>query len=712
MQSQGLNLKKKVTNFYSFAGMDNFSDNQKNFIWIYLNGYPAAFEKEISIIQATYRQGWYVPRFCYHSRLKIAGNCRMCFVEIEGITKPVIACATLIKDGLKVYLNSLLVYKSRESVLEFLLINHPLDCPICDQGGECDLQDQFLVMGSLTSRYYEENKKTVFDKNLSFLIKLSLNKCINCSRCVRFANDIVGDYSFSLIGRGENLEISNYAEDFFFSEISGNIVDLCPVGALTLKPLSYKLRPWETVDVKYVDFFDVFQPPIRIDFRGLSIIRVLPLQNNDIQEEWIGDKIRFIFTIFNKNRIFKPYLKINNNFFSISWISALIFIKNYYFKIINFFTIKKLFFYNLLNFDDNFSDVFQVFLFKKIFKKISFFNLPKYKKNNIFRKNYFLAVKDWDFLEYDIFFLINLNLRNEFPLLNLKIKEKISYDYIKVFFFGPFCDFNFFYFHCGNNLVNLWKLLNFNFKKNEKIGYFFGKINSNFINYLNFFKKTNSSFYFLNNSTNLCILDNEINLFNQYKSEFLLNNFYNYFSTSINFNQTFFLNKNFFINKKVLNTKFSHFDSSENTFNNLFLPLRYNFEQPSVFLNIIGVYTNLSYSSYRIFLNSVYSDLQICKSLVDILNLNLKLNLNSILRKKIPYNWEYEKYYLKLFQYELEKNNFFVLILYNFFFFKLVNYYTNFVNLNDYYKKICKKFFYNLSIFKIFIKVNSYQWLF
>jgi NADH dehydrogenase/NADH:ubiquinone oxidoreductase subunit G len=217
--------------------------------------------------------------------MKIVGNCRMCFVEIEGIPKPVIACATLIKNGLKIYLNSILVYKSRESVLEFLLINHPLDCPVCDQGGECDLQDQFLVMGNLTSRYYEEAKKTVFDKNLSFLIKLSLNKCINCSRCVRFANDIVGDYSFSLLGRGENLEISNYSGNFYFSEISGNVVDLCPVGALTLKPTSYKMRPWEVIDVKYIDFFDIFHPPIRIDFRGLNVLRVLPLQNEDIQEE-------------------------------------------------------------------------------------------------------------------------------------------------------------------------------------------------------------------------------------------------------------------------------------------------------------------------------------------------------------------------------------------------------------------------------------------
>jgi len=243
----------------------------------------------------------------------------MCFVEILNISKPSISCSTIISDGMNVSTSSFLAYKSRENILEFILINHPVDCPICDKGGECDLQDQYVVMGSLASRFYEHNKKSVKNKNISFLIKLSLNKCINCTRCTRFSQNVTGEYSFSLLGRGESSVISNYIKYIYIGEIIGNVLDLCPVGALTSKIISYDFRLWELFDVKYIDFTDVMQPPIRIDYRGLRVIRILPLTNELIQEEWISDKIRYNFKSLFKNRFFKPFIKKLVFFVSISW---------------------------------------------------------------------------------------------------------------------------------------------------------------------------------------------------------------------------------------------------------------------------------------------------------------------------------------------------------------------------------------------------------
>jgi len=210
----------------------------------------------------------------------------MCIVEIKNSLKPVIACSTLIYKNIDIQINSVLTFKARESVLQFILNNHPLDCPICDQGGECDLQDQYMIMGSNESRYFELNKKYVKDKNISFLLKLSLNKCINCSRCTRFSQVVNGDYSFSLIGRGENIFISNYFKTISkIYEISANVMDLCPVGAITSKLISYSFRIWEFNDISFIDYFDPFNPPIRIDYKGLKILRVLPLMNDLLKEE-------------------------------------------------------------------------------------------------------------------------------------------------------------------------------------------------------------------------------------------------------------------------------------------------------------------------------------------------------------------------------------------------------------------------------------------
>lgn len=211
-----------------------------SYLWVSINEYLFYFDDTITIFQGCLQKDIYIPRFCYHIKLKLAGNCRLCFVEDVETIKPVISCSTSISDEMHLFTHTKLVFEARESVLEFLLINHPLDCPICDQGGECDLQDQFMVFGGINSRFNEKVKKNVIDKNLATSIKLSLNKCINCSRCSRYINDSLGIYTFSLLGRGLSLEISNYTINYLFkSEMSGNVIDLCPVGAITSKFYSF-----------------------------------------------------------------------------------------------------------------------------------------------------------------------------------------------------------------------------------------------------------------------------------------------------------------------------------------------------------------------------------------------------------------------------------------------------------------------------------------
>jgi NADH-quinone oxidoreductase subunit G len=208
-----------------------------------INDYLYYYDRTVTMLQACMQKGIYLPRFCYHVKLKLSGNCRLCFIEDSDVVKPIIACSVLINDDMELFTHTQVIFDARECVLELLLINHPLDCPICDQGGECDLQDPYIIFGNITSRYYEKNKRSVYDKDISSTIKLSLNKCINCTRCVRFSQDIAGYYSYSMLGRGEYSEISNYyIYNLSFSELAANVIDLCPVGALTSKAYSFNNR--------------------------------------------------------------------------------------------------------------------------------------------------------------------------------------------------------------------------------------------------------------------------------------------------------------------------------------------------------------------------------------------------------------------------------------------------------------------------------------
>jgi NADH-quinone oxidoreductase subunit G len=284
---------------------------------------------EYTLLQACEAAGAEIPRFCYHERLSIAGNCRMCLVEVKGGPKPVASCAWGVRDcrpGPKgeppeISTRSPMVKKAREGVMEFLLINHPLDCPICDQGGECDLQDQAMGYGVDTSRF-AENKRAVEDKYLGALVKTSMNRCIQCTRCVRFSAEVCGAPEMGATGRGEDMEITTYLEQALTSELQGNLVDICPVGALTSKPYAFAARPWELGKTQSVDVMDGIGSAIRVDTRGREVMRILPRINEAVNEEWISDKTRHVVDGLRTQRLDRPYIRDNGKLRAATWAEA------------------------------------------------------------------------------------------------------------------------------------------------------------------------------------------------------------------------------------------------------------------------------------------------------------------------------------------------------------------------------------------------------
>ncbi len=294
-----------------------------------IDGKEIEVPAEFTLLQACEAAGAEIPRFCYHERLSIAGNCRMCLVEIKGGPKPVASCAWGVRDcrpGPKgeppeISTRSPMVKKAREGVMEFLLINHPLDCPICDQGGECDLQDQAMGYGVDTSRF-AENKRAVEDKYLGVLVKTSMNRCIQCTRCVRFASEVCGVPEMGATGRGEDMEITTYLETALTSELQGNLVDICPVGALTSKPYAFAARPWELGKTQSIDVMDAVGSAIRVDTRGREVMRILPRVNEAVNEEWISDKTRHIVDGLRTQRLDRPYIRESGQLRAASWAEA------------------------------------------------------------------------------------------------------------------------------------------------------------------------------------------------------------------------------------------------------------------------------------------------------------------------------------------------------------------------------------------------------
>ncbi|KAF3361251.1 hypothetical protein VD0004_g5887 [Verticillium dahliae] len=289
-----------------------------------IDGKKVSIEAGSALIQACEKAGVTIPRYCYHEKLMIAGNCRMCLVEVEKAPKPVASCAWPVQPGMVVKTNSPLTHKAREGVMEFLLANHPLDCPVCDQGGECDLQDQSMRYGGDRGRFHEiGGKRAVEDKNIGPLIKTSMNRCIHCTRCVRFANDIAGAPELGSTGRGNDLQIGTYLEQSLNTELSGNVIDLCPVGALTSKPYAFRARPWELKHSESIDVLDALGSNIRVDSRGLEVMRILPRLNDDVNEEWINDKTRFACDGLKTQRLTMPLVRRNGKFEPADWEQAL-----------------------------------------------------------------------------------------------------------------------------------------------------------------------------------------------------------------------------------------------------------------------------------------------------------------------------------------------------------------------------------------------------
>ncbi len=298
---------------------------------INIDGTEIEVDGAMTLIQACEEAGVEIPRFCYHERLSIAGNCRMCLVEVVGgPPKPAASCAMQVRDlrpgpegqAPKVKTNSPMVKKAREGVMEFMLINHPLDCPICDQGGECDLQDQAMAYGIDASRF-REPKRAVDDLNLGPLVSTAMTRCISCTRCVRFTSEVAGSSQMGQTGRGEDAEITSYLNETLDSNLQGNIIDLCPVGALTSKPYAFSARPWELNKTETIDVMDALGANIRVDTKGREVMRILPRNNDGVNEEWISDKTRFVWDGLRRQRLDRPYVRIDGNLKPATWPEAL-----------------------------------------------------------------------------------------------------------------------------------------------------------------------------------------------------------------------------------------------------------------------------------------------------------------------------------------------------------------------------------------------------
>src|SRR5256714_5688082 len=296
-----------------------------------IDGKEIDADPSLTLLQACEMAGAEIPRFCYHERLSIAGNCRMCLVEWVGSPKPQASCALQVRDippngegtPANITTKSPVARCAREGVMEFLLINHPLDCPICDQGGECDLQDQAMAYGRAAFNRYREFKRAVEDKYMGPLVKTSMNRCIHCTRCIRFATEVAGVPDIGATGRSEDMEITTYLQKAIGSELSGNVIDLCPVGALLSKPYSFTARPWELRKTEYIDVMDAIGCNIRVDSRGREVMRILPRVNERVNEEWLGDKSRFVWDGLRRQRLDQPYIRQGGRLQPATWNQAL-----------------------------------------------------------------------------------------------------------------------------------------------------------------------------------------------------------------------------------------------------------------------------------------------------------------------------------------------------------------------------------------------------
>ena len=383
-----------------------------------VNEIEVEVEEGLTVLQACEKAGVEIPRFCYHEKLSIAGNCRMCLVEMEKSPKPIASCAMPAAEGMNIKTNTALVEKARKGVMEFLLANHPLDCPVCDQGGECDLQDQSMYYGVDKSRF-KENKRAVPEKNMGPLIKTQMTRCIHCTRCVRFATEVAGVPELGAIGRGEDMQITTYLEQSMQSELSANVVDLCPVGALTSKPYVFEARPWELKKTETIDVMDAIGSNVRVDTYDWEVKRVLPIINEDINEEWISDKTRYACDGLLHQRLDTPFIKYNGKFEKASWDEVYKIIKS---KFEN--TSKE----KICGFVGDLTNMEIGYIFKEFFDRTIDSKNYESRSDNRFintskRENYLFNSSINGIEEADLIFIAGANPRYEATILNARIRK-------------------------------------------------------------------------------------------------------------------------------------------------------------------------------------------------------------------------------------------------------------------------------------------------
>jgi NADH-quinone oxidoreductase subunit G len=418
-----------------------------------INEIDVEVEEGLTVLQACEKAGVEIPRFCYHEKLSIAGNCRMCLVEMEKSPKPVASCAMPAAEGMNIKTNTEFVEKARKGVMEFLLANHPLDCPVCDQGGECDLQDQSMFYGVDKSRY-KENKRDVSEKNMGPLIKTQMTRCIHCTRCVRFATEVAGVTEIGAIGRGEDMEITTYLEQSMQSELSANVVDLCPVGALTSKPYVFEARPWELKKTESIDVMDAIGSNIRIDTYGWEVKRILPRINEDINEEWISDKTRYACDGLLNQRLDTPYIKYNNKFEKASWNEVFNIIKS------KFKNVDK---DKICGMSGDLVNMETLYIFKEFFNKtLGSYNVESRSDHTYLnpnkRENYLFNSTINGIEEADFILLIGTNPRYEATILNARIRKAYLQNKTKIISLNDVGDLTYPYESLDGDIENIKKI--------------------------------------------------------------------------------------------------------------------------------------------------------------------------------------------------------------------------------------------------------------
>lgn len=445
----------KVNNLFSKGFFQRTIKLNKE-VEIFVNNKPIKIDSSYSIFQACHEAGEIIPRFCFHERLSVAGSCRMCLVEVEKSPKPIASCAMPVMAGMRVNTKSDKTRIARGGVMEFLLANHPLDCPICDQGGECDLQDISEEYGYGAGRFMEY-KRGVEDKDIGPLVKTTMTRCIHCTRCIRFSEEVAGSFSLGTTGRGKSTEIGTYVQNLATSELSGNIVDLCPVGALTSKPYAFKARPWELKSVPSVDILDTILPSVTVDSRGIEIMRVLPRINEDVNEEWLGDKSRHALDGNKRQRLTVPLIRNKKGELEDKdWDVALS-------KIAEIFKNYKNEPNKIHAYIGEHADLESICALKDMLNTLDCDNITLGSNNicvdNTVRSNYLMNSRIRGIEDSDLLLLIGTNPRYESPVMNARIRKAVNKNGLKVGLIGSPYDLTYDYDHIGSTTKSLIDLI-------------------------------------------------------------------------------------------------------------------------------------------------------------------------------------------------------------------------------------------------------------